>query len=107
MSAAQMVVPDSEPAREPKAEVMLSPSWVFRVYKRDAELIMRALGGRLQSAEDKAAARELGDRLTALRAQGIAQMNVGATISLDHMTSARVADGLPPDPLAPRKGVRE
>jgi len=101
--SAEQIVPDSEERPEPRAEVMLSPSWVFRVYKRDTELILRSLGGRIQSDEDKAACRELGDRLTALRAQGIAQMNVGASIAVEHMTSARLADGLPADPLARTK----
>jgi hypothetical protein len=94
--------PDDE-ANEPRAEVMLSPSWVFRVYKRDADLILRALGGRLTADAELAQARELGDRLTALRAQGVAQMAVGLSIAVENMTEARVNDGLPADPLEPKR----
>jgi hypothetical protein len=89
----------NDDTNEPRAEVLFQPSWVFRVYKQDAELILRALGGRIQSEEDRAACRELGDRLTALRAQGVAQMNVGHTIAVTNMQAAREKDGLDPDPL--------
>jgi hypothetical protein len=98
--SAEVIVPDSEAPREPRAEMTMSPSFVFRTYRRDTELILRALGGRITTPTELAAARELGDRLTALRAQGIAQMNVGASIAIEHMTAARLADGLPADPLA-------
>jgi hypothetical protein len=101
----EQIVPDSAERPEPKAEMTLSPSFVFRTYRRDTELILRALGGRITTPNELAAARELGDRLTALRAQGIAQMNVGAQIAVDHMETARAADGLPVDPLAkPKRG---
>lgn len=52
---------------EPMAEFRLLQMWQFRVAKNDAMLILQALGGRLTSPDAIAAARELGDRLTALR----------------------------------------
>jgi hypothetical protein len=105
MSALVPAASEPEALGEPRAELMLAPSWLFRVYRRDAELILRALGDRLVTDEERAQARDLGDRLTALRAQGIAQMNVGAQIAVDHMAAARAADGLTIDPLAkPKRG---
>jgi hypothetical protein len=60
-------VPEGAQRREPNAEVMFSPAWVFRVYPKDAALILRALGGRLSSTLDEQAASELCDRLTLMR----------------------------------------
>lgn len=84
---------------EPRAELMLSQAFVFRVYKRDADMILRALRGTL-SEHEIAPARELSDRLTALRAQAVEQVAVGARIAVQHMGEARTRDGLPPDPLS-------
>jgi len=46
----------------------LLPIWRFTLGKRDALLVLKALGGRLTSEESRAAAAELGDRLTVQRA---------------------------------------
>lgn len=87
---------------EPRAELMLSQAFVFRVYKRDADMILRALRGTL-SEHEIAPARELSDRLTALRAQAVEQVAVGARIAVAHMNDARARDGLSPDPLSTHK----
>lgn len=54
--------------KEIAAQLSLKAMWVFTLDKSDSLLVLRALGGRLKTAEDINAARELGDRLTRLRA---------------------------------------
>lgn len=61
-----------------KAECWLMPTWAFRLGKRDALLVLKALGGRLTSAADIADAKALGDRLTALRANAARDLIDGA-----------------------------
>lgn len=90
---------DDDTTFEPRAELFLTPAFVFRVHKRDAELILRALGGRM-TERDHEPARELGDRLTALRERSTHDLHLGATIAVTNMGKAREADGLPADPLA-------
>jgi hypothetical protein len=55
---------------EPRADLALLQSWRFTVSKRDAMLILQALGGRL-AGDELDEARALGDRLTALRVRSI------------------------------------
>ena len=49
------------------AEVLMHPVWVFKADKREALLILKALGGRL-TEEDAKEAKELCDLLTLQRA---------------------------------------
>ena len=53
----------------PPSDTFMQVFWVFRLNKRDALLVMKALGGRLVSDQEQADAAALGDRLTLLRAQ--------------------------------------
>jgi hypothetical protein len=66
----QAVAGSREP-REPNAEAVFSPAWVFRVFPKDAALILRALGGRLKDDADRQAASDLCDRLTLQRAAAV------------------------------------
>lgn len=50
-----------------KPQLYLKPNWVFELNKFDTLLILKALGGRLMGPEILKA-KELGDRLTELRA---------------------------------------
>jgi hypothetical protein len=50
----------------PAPEVSYIPRWSFTLSKKDALLVLKALGGRLTDVEVKEA-KELGDRLTELR----------------------------------------
>jgi hypothetical protein len=52
--------------QNPAPEVSYIPRWSFTLSKRDALLVLKALGGRLTDHEIKEA-KELGDRLTELR----------------------------------------
>lgn len=61
MSLADELVPEG------KSEMHLRPRWVFELDRRDALLVLKALGGRL-SDEEKVLAEQLGDRLTLQRA---------------------------------------
>lgn len=58
---------DQDKDKDKKAEIHFKPHWVFDLGTRDSLLVLKALGGRLTEAEE-AAAKELGDRLTLLRA---------------------------------------
>jgi hypothetical protein len=62
---------------EPAPEVMINPVWTFRVSNRDALIILKALGGRLNNEDEIKQAEELGDRLTILRSKSL-QMIVKA-----------------------------
>jgi hypothetical protein len=73
------------PPREPAAEVAFTPSWVFRLYPRDASLVLRALGGRLRDDDDIKAAAELGDRLTTLRAKAVEGFERTYTVAAEHV----------------------
>jgi hypothetical protein len=53
---------------DPNAHLAISPTWVFQLGKRDTLLVLKALRGRLTDEDEVSAARELGDRLTRLRA---------------------------------------
>lgn len=57
---------DDEGGHRPQCDMMVS--WRFTVSKRDALLILKALGGRLVSDEEIVEAALLGDRLTVMRA---------------------------------------
>lgn len=57
---------DLEGGHKPSCDMLVS--WRFTVSKQDALLILKALGGRLSNPEEVAKAKELGDRLTTLRA---------------------------------------
>ena len=46
----------------------LQPIWIFELNKRDALLILRALGGRITNDDEQEAARLLGNRRPAWRA---------------------------------------
>lgn len=58
---------DLELEPQSKPEVVLHHTWVFKLSKRDALLVLKALGGRLTD-KDAPEAKALGDRLTVLRA---------------------------------------
>jgi hypothetical protein len=73
---------------EPKAELTGTTTWTFRVYNRDALLIMKALGDRLSTVEEVKEARELGDRLTALRIKHLEQSAETATRLREHLEGA-------------------
>lgn len=50
-----------------KPQLYLKPNWIFELNKFDTLLILKALGGRL-TEDEVLKAKELGDRLTELRA---------------------------------------
>lgn len=50
-----------------KPQLYLKPNWIFELNKFDTLLVLKALGGRL-TADEVLKAKELGDRLTELRA---------------------------------------
>lgn len=58
-----MSAADDEDFGGPEAEMHLVPIWVLRLNKRDALLLLKALGGLLKDKEIEEA-RQLGDRLT-------------------------------------------
>ena len=58
----------AQPPKEEGPQLVMRTSWCFIVGKRDSLLILKALGGRLSEA-DVEPARDLGNRLTHLRAQ--------------------------------------
>lgn len=66
----------------PKAHVELVSLWRFVLGKRDALLVLKALGGRLTDAEQEQA-RELCDRLTLLREKGGLDLIGGLTRAAD------------------------
>lgn len=51
----------------PNAHLEVEWIWTFRLGKRDALLVLKALGGRLENNAEREAASELCDRLTVLR----------------------------------------
>lgn len=51
----------------PDAHLELEWVWVFKLGKRDALLLLKALGGRLANDDEREAASALCDRLTLLR----------------------------------------
>lgn len=67
------IEPLPEPAEGP-SETYMQTHWVFRLNKADALLTMKALGGRLREGKETEAAKELGDRLTRLRAKAAADL---------------------------------
>lgn len=79
------------PGREPAAEVAFSPSWVFRLFPKDAALVLRALGGRLRDDEDRAAASTLCDRLTLLRASAVEGFERTYAIAAEHVDAKKEA----------------
>ena len=50
-----------------RPQIHFKPSWVFELNKHDSLLVLKALGGRLNGAVEKEAAKALCDRLTELR----------------------------------------
>ena len=61
----------------------LQPVWIFEVNKRDALLILRALGGRLTNDDEQEAARLLGNRLTLQRAKLAGELAAGLEINAE------------------------
>jgi hypothetical protein len=57
----------NEPINKP--QLFLKPCWIFELNKFDTLLVLKALGGRLNSDEEVQRAKDLGDRLTELRAK--------------------------------------
>lgn len=79
----------------PRSEVRILQLWEFRLGRRDALLVLQALGGRLFDAEQLHAARELGDRLTALRVRELeqgARQGVGLRANLEKATGRTVEE---------------
>lgn len=62
-------------------EVALQVSWQFRLGRKDSLLVLKALGGRLVTPEEVAAAKELGDRLTLMRAHEGWQLADGLAVA--------------------------
>jgi len=71
-------------------EVRFAPRWVFDADGAAATLILKALGGRLGTEEEREAARELGDALTEQRAKQAAQFADSMSLHAKRMREARI-----------------
>lgn len=65
----------------PGAHVEPIVQWRFMLNKRDSLLVLKALGGRLATDEDRQAARELGNKLTLQRQASMRALMNGLNIS--------------------------
>jgi len=62
------VLSEGLPEQDAKSELTVHPQWVFKLDKRDSLLVLKGLGGRLNTPELVEAANALCDRLTLQRA---------------------------------------
>lgn len=91
------LLPAERPTQlERSPHMALRPAWVFEVGTRDATLILKALGGRLDTPDEKEAARNLGDRLTVLRESAGRDFYNPLSRHAERAAEARAADGLDP-----------
>jgi hypothetical protein len=67
------------------ADVTLRPEWVVTLSGNEFTLVLKALGGRLGTPELVEQARELGDRLTSIRANSTKQLLQVADGALDKL----------------------
>ena len=69
----------------PNSHIALIPLWQFTLGKRDALLVLKALGGRLANEQEIQAASELCDRLTLQRGSIAQDFAKGITVASEHV----------------------
>lgn len=80
-----------DPQDGPAAIVHVQQTWALYLGTRDMLLILKALGGRLNSEADEEAAEALGDRLTLLREKSVKEVNHGVMRAAESVREAAAA----------------